>query len=234
MEFKSFEYPFPQKVKLISEYNYYMDVNEAEDDNADDTDLNAPELEDDGEFDDLDAEIEGSGDEQPEGQEASELPADSEGLDGDIGDLNDNEVEIDVTDIVSKQDEMMAKYDEIISAINGLKANYGTDLKNIKQDINSITQKIDSTKISIEQELRKRVPTPNEKLELRSMSSYPYSTKLSDYWKPADEGNEYEFSIHNNSNNNYLDKAEKQNNEYILKMSDVHDGYNEYDIERSM
>ena len=66
------------------------------------------------------------------------------------------------------------------------------------------------------------------------MSSFPYSTKLSDYWKPADQEDEYEFSIQNNSNNNYLDKAEKENDEYVLKMSDVYDGYNEYDIEKSM
>lgn len=239
MEYKAFNYLSPKKMTFISEYNYYADVNEAEEDdgtadednsdNNQDIDLDAPELEDNNDFEDIDAEIEGDGNQDTDIENTPSEDNDVPSMEGD-----DNEVEIDVTDIINKQDEMLNKYNEIIGAINGMKASYGTDLKSIKQDINSLNTKIEGTEGSIKQELRKRVPTPNEKLELRSMSSFPYSTKLSDYWKPADQEDEYEFSIQNNSNNNYLDKAEKENDEYVLKMSDVYDGYNEYDIEKSM
>jgi len=226
MDFKAFNYPILKDMRLLSEYNYYVGVNEEREEEGgsaegeEDIDLNAPELEDDEESADLDAEIEGGGEEAaPDG-----MPADT----------SSNEVEIDVTDLVAKQDEMKNKYDEIVNAINGLKASYGGDLKNIRQDIDGLSKKIQAGQDSLAQELKKRAPTPNEKLELRSMSSFPYSVRLSDYWKPADEKGQHQFDINNNKPGNYLDTAEKQNSEYILKMSDVYDGYNEHDIAQSM
>lgn len=232
--FKAFTNFIPGRMKILSEYNYYLEADEDPDtdentsdlDNEDDgdnedIDLNAPELEDGDSNADLDNEIEGGGsDISGEG-----IPAEGE-----------NEVEIDVTGIVAKQDEILSKYNEVIASINGLKTSYGSTLGEIKTEVNKLGDKLASTENELKQELRKRVPTPNEKLELRSMSSYPYSTKLSDYWKPADDGDEYEFSVNNpnNADEDYLDKTSKQNDEYVLKASHVQDGYNEYDIERSM
>lgn len=241
MEFKAYSYSIPEKMKLLYEYNYYLEADDdpTDDDTKldgdedmqsdDDIDLNAPELNGDEDNADLDAEITGDDTGDAEMDNPDEDEPDTEQFD------DTNEVEIDVTDIINKQEEILSKYNEVISSINGLKASYGSALKDIKQHVTDVSTKIDSTGESIKQELRKRIPTPNEKLELRSMSSFPYSNKLSDYWKPAGHEDEYEFSIHNNKNSgeNYLDKVNK-NNEYLLKQSDVNNGYNEYDIERSI
>ena len=44
----------------------------------------------------------------------------------------------------------------------------------------AISAKIDS----LENELEKRAPTPTEKIEMRSLDSYPYNIKLSDLGLP--------------------------------------------------
>jgi hypothetical protein len=76
--------------------------------------------------------------------------------------------------------------------------------------MDTIISKIDQ----LEKEIEKRNPTPIEKLEMRSMSSFPYNIKLTDYWSDK-EG---------------YDVSEPENQEYILTQQDVDDDYSESDI----
>jgi hypothetical protein len=59
-------------------------------------------------------------------------------------------------------------------------------------------------------------PTPVEKLEMRSLSSYPYSQKLTDYW--ADKG---PYDVMGN-------EAKKE--EYVLRQDDVDSSYSDSNI----
>jgi hypothetical protein len=51
-------------------------------------------------------------------------------------------------------------------------------MTNQLKSMEAISNKIDG----LEKELEKRAPTPEEKIEMRSLSSYPYNLKLTDFW----------------------------------------------------
>jgi len=98
--------------------------------------------------------------------------------------------EIDVTDIVktSKKldknlstqghslDAQNQKLDQLMSTITNLEAKLG--------NIESLNQKVEDLSTKIE---TLRPPTPVEKLEMRSLDSYPYNQKLTDYWQEKTE-----------------------------------------------
>jgi hypothetical protein len=83
----------------------------------------------------------------------------------------------------------------------------------------NITTKIDD----LENQLEKRIPTPEEKLEMRSLSSYPYNLKLTDFW--AEKGGIYDVMGNN--------EEESEPKEYVLTQKDVDDDYSEASIRDS-
>jgi hypothetical protein len=76
---------------------------------------------------------------------------------------------------------------------------------------------------------------------MRSMSSYPYNQKLTDFFKPA-KGGEYDYSIDNpntDETNDYQLKVKQGSGdetpkEYILTQQDIEDDFNEIDIRNSL
>jgi hypothetical protein len=124
---------------------------------------------------------------------------------------DDGSVEIDVTDIVDKTEAtktsvegMSSKMDELLNKLS--------ELESQVSGMDNVINKIDD----LEKEIEKRNPTPVERLEMRSMDSFPYSVKLTDFWKDK-EGYE---------------ATEENEEEFVLKQSDV-DNYNEKDIRKS-
>jgi hypothetical protein len=124
---------------------------------------------------------------------------------------DDGSVEIDVTDIVDKTEAtktsvegMSSKMDELLNKLS--------ELESQVSGMDNVINKIDD----LEKEIEKRNPTPVERLEMRSMDSFPYSVKLNDFWKDK-EGYE---------------ATEENEEEFVLKQSDV-DNYNEKDIRKS-
>jgi hypothetical protein len=139
-----------------------------------------------------------------ETETATETPETSTGTD-------DGSVEIDVTDIVGKTEAtktsvegMSSKMDELLNKLS--------DLESQVSGMDNVINKIDD----LEKEIEKRNPTPVERLEMRSMNSFPYSVKLTDFWQDK-EGYE---------------ATEENEEEFVLKQSDV-DNYNEKDIRKS-
>jgi len=139
-----------------------------------------------------------------ETETATETPETSTGTD-------DGSVEIDVTDIVDKTEAtktsvegMSSKMDELLNKLS--------ELESQVSGMDNVINKIDD----LEKEIEKRNPTPVERLEMRSMDSFPYSVKLTDFWKDK-EGYE---------------ATEENEEEFVLKQSDV-DNYNEKDIRKS-
>jgi hypothetical protein len=83
--------------------------------------------------------------------------------------------EIDITDLVTTQKEIQTKQDEfmdgIFSKLDELEGKL-QQMDNIMNKINSLENKFD----------KYREKTPEEKLMLRSLDSYPYNQKLTDFF----------------------------------------------------
>lgn len=129
----------------------------------------------------------------------------------------DDEVEIDVTAIVDGTEEAKK------AAIKALKTSKqtGEELMNKLADLETRLARMDSVTNKIEdleKEIVKRNPTPVEKLEMRSLSSYPYNIKLSDYW--SEKEGQY-------------DVMDKQPKEYVLTQDDIDNDFTDSKIRDS-
>lgn len=121
---------------------------------------------------------------------------DVEEVGDDKGD-GDTSEEIDITDLVTAQQDIKTKQDEfmdgIFSKLDDLESKL-SHMDDIMDKINSLETKFD----------KYRQKTPEEKLMLRSLDSYPYNQKLTDFFD--DKKDEME---------------ETGKNEYILTSDDV-------------
>ncbi len=157
---------------------------------------------------DVDLDAEETTEEMPE--EGGET--DPFGTDTEVEDefATEETVEVDVTDIVDKTEETKASVDDMGSKMDDLLSKL-TDLESQVTDMDGVINKIDD----LEKEIEKRNPTPVERLEMRSMDSFPYSVKLTDYWKDK-EG---------------YDTSEPED-EYTLTQSDI-ENFDEKEIRSS-
>jgi len=125
--------------------------------------------------------------------------------------VGEETVEVDVTDIVDKTeatkdsvDGVSTKMDDLLSKLSDLESKIG--------GMDQVISKIDD----LEKEIEKRNPTPVERLEMRSMNSFPYSVKLTDFWSEQ-EGYE---------------AAEEEEEEFVLTQSDI-DNFDQKEIRSS-
>lgn len=164
--------------------------------------------------DDVDSDFSLDDSEELEGSEGSEDVDDDFSLDSE----GDEEIELDVTDLVqntkkTKEEAELAssKMEELLQQFNML----NTKLKDLED--------LDTKLAELEQEVIKRNPTKVEKLEMRSLDSFPYNLKLTDYW----EDKESEGDIEAVSD----DKSEED--EYELTDSDIEQDYSEQEVVNS-
>lgn len=156
---------------------------------------------------------------------------------------NQNAVQIDVTQLVLKQDEINKTVQDVLSKLGDLLKGNET----LKSDLDKKLQDMESKSVETEKrmatELQKRVPTPVEKLQLQSLHSFPYSVKLTDYWVPTEE-DKYKYAVANVKTNMHddptfdvnvrnLPNIQKEPEEYTLRASDVMKGYNETNVKNS-
>ena len=218
-----------KKFRLLSEYDFYgkttedseyekplvlgAELEEADEEEA--TDAIAADL-------GLDAEqpaTDETGDDEQTGEIPNEEPATGEvpaeePVEEPVEDTSDD-VEIDVTSLVKGSEDAKAAADKATANTEVLLQKL-SDLESRVASMDNITNKIEG----LEQEIIKRNPTPVEKLEMRSLSSFPYSQKLTDYW--ADKEGAYDVMGNK-------DKKE----EYVLTQDDVDYGYSEPEVKRS-
>jgi hypothetical protein len=126
----------------------------------------------------------------------------------------EEEVEIDVTDIVDKTEEAKEEASQASSKIDDLLGKF-SELEDKLTGMDAIINKMDE----LEKEVIERNPNPTEKLSMRSMDSFPYSVKLTDFWADR-EG--YDAT-----------GEEGEEKEYTLTQQDIDDDYNESDIKSS-
>jgi seryl-tRNA synthetase len=97
-------------------------------------------------------------------------------------DEDEKEIEIDVSDIVNKMEEIEQKVDENKNINERL-----VELYNSLNEKLSELEEISSTLESMKNEFVKRLPTKEEVIELRALDSYPYNEKLDDFWKTEEK-----------------------------------------------
>ena len=151
---------------------------------------------------------------------ASEFSAADE-LEGDDEDVE----EIDVTDIVMKSDEAKDMSQQAVS-IGQENSEYLKSLTDKLTNLEAQLVKMDTiaSKIGkIEQDIK----TPEEKLELRSLDSYPFNINLSDYWNDkASEDDNYSISTG-------VSVKDSDKKEYVLDKEIIDKDYDEMDIKNS-
>lgn len=141
--------------------------------------------------------------------DADEAPAETPAPATPAGD----EVEIDVTDLVQGSKEAKQSADNASQNTSQLLAKF-SELEGKVAAMDNLTKKIDT----LEKEIVKRNPTPVEKMEMRSLNSYPYSLKLTDYWSEK-EGTH--------------DVTSGPKKEYVLTKDDVNADYSDSKIKQS-
>lgn len=212
------------RMKLLESYDFYFeDKNPPEFQIDEDDDVNQDPQVDNTETPQNDAPNNDIS--NPEKEIEDELGISDDGGEEEIGDIPepsveeepvDDGIEIDVTALVKSSDEAKMSAEQAKSSAERALKNTEIMLQKLSDmekrllGFSTINGKIEN----LEQELIKRVPTPVEKMELRSFDSYPYNQKLSDFW-----------------NNN-----EEENNEpkeYVLTKDDINNSYSESEIKNS-
>lgn len=147
------------------------------------------------------------------GEDMNEMPPMDDQMMGD--NMGEDEEVIDVDDITNAQEKMNDKVNVVgqdLGKVNDKIEALMQSLSNMEQMINNNNAEIASFK----QEFEKRNPTQTEKLNLRSLDSYPFNVNPKDYWK--DKG------IDPNSNySGYSDNDKSTTQEYEITNSDVDD-----------
>jgi hypothetical protein len=204
-----------KRYKMISEYSFYKGDEEdnydidnlilgEDDENPDETDEFTP-MSDQGNYSDE----EGMDQEPQPMQQEPAQPAPQEQPQGD-------EVELDVTELVNGTDEVKMTADLSLKKMEEILSQF-KELESKLDSMSAMSAKIDN----LENEIVTRNPKPVEKLEMRSLNSYPYSIKLSDYWNQKHPGYDP------------LGSKEEADKEYVLKQSDIDNEYNDSDIKKS-
>lgn len=150
----------------------------------------------------------------------------------------ENKVEVDVSQLVMKQDQITQSVQSVLDKLESLVKNNEMLKSDLNKKIDALDNKAEETANKMRQELQRRTPTPVEKLQLQSLYSFPYNIKLTDYWKPTTD-DQYKYAVANVKTNvnddptfnvdvNKLPDVQKpEENEYILKQSEIMQGYNE-------
>ena len=195
-----------KKFKLLSEYDFYQEEKEAPE--YEKPLLLGNELEEEEETPVDDTSV----DDTSVDKIASELGID-EPTNEPVAEPATDEIEVDVTSLVKGSEEAKESADRA-SQNSEILMKKLEDLEAKLSRMDSVGAKIDE----LEKEIVKRNPTPVEKLEMRSLNSFPYTQKLTDYW--ADKEGQY-------------DVLGSDKKEYTLTKDDVDYGYSEPEVKKS-
>jgi hypothetical protein len=208
-------------------YRDYMSLNEAEpgEEEEENTDFdfgdegNPEDTEGEGGEFDFGGEAEGG--EEP-AEETDEFGTAGEFSAADELESEESDVEeIDVTSIVNKSDEAKEMAQQAVS-VGQENTSYLKALTDKLSNLESQLTKMDSIASKITK-LEQDIKTPEEKLELRSLDSYPFNMKLSDYWEEKAASNPH-YKI--------TSGEEVEQKEYVITPEDIED-FNPIEIQKS-
>ncbi len=156
------------------------------------------------------------------GTMTGDMGADPNAMGDDMAAPEDDEDVIDVDDLTNAQEKLNDKENAVGRHVEKV----DDKLKQLGQVLDKIEQMIDNNNSEIEAlkgEFKKRNPTQTEKLNLRSLDSYPFNVKPTDYWKQKGIDSNYEA---------YADNQEPTTQEYKITNDDV-DNINDNEIANS-
>lgn len=151
-----------------------------------------------------------------------DMGADPNATGGEMPSSEDDEEVIDVDDLTDAQEKLNDKENAVGRHVEKV----DDKLKQLGLVLDKIEQMIDNNNSEIEAlkgEFKKRNPTQTEKLNLRSLDSYPYNVKPTDYWKQKGIDSNYEA---------YADNQEPTTQEYKITNDDV-DNINDNEVANS-
>lgn len=155
--------------------------------------------------------------------DAAPAPADTTPVTPEPTPTPGGEVEVDVTDIVKDTKETKEAVNSGNQKVDELMAKL-SDLETKLASMNDLVDKINE----LESEFEKRNPTPEEKLEMRSLDSFPYNLKLTDYWSQKEGA--YNVIDHGKDGGLKTPQGQPIEKEYVLTQNDVESDYNEGEI----
>jgi hypothetical protein len=140
---------------------------------------------------------------------------------------DENEVEVDVTDIVKKVEGTENSVDDVEEKIDNIGNQVNQYIEKLMKVNTTLMDKISELETNMNKQFSKRNPTPHEQLMLRSMSSYPYTQKLSDFWETGKEGS---FKPKGSMGD---DMEDEEPEEYTLTQEDIENTFNPVDIKKT-
>lgn len=144
------------------------------------------------------------------GEEFDSQPSQFEPI-ADTQDSSDDGNTIDIDGLTKVQDKLNVKQNHLGRDFSKV----DTKIEDLINTIKSLQSRLDANNSEIESlksEFEKRNPTQTEKLNLRSLDSYPFNVKPNDYWRDQAKKGGYEA---------YSDNGEPTSKEYVITNDDV-------------
>ena len=133
--------------------------------------------------------------------------------------------EIDVTSLVKGSEEAKEAAQQAVN-LGQENTSYLKALTDKLSNLESQLSKMDSIANKVSQ-LQQTIKTPEEKLELRSLDSFPFNQKLSDYWEDkAKTDDRYRISTGEET-------SDGQTKEFVLNKDEIESDYSEETIKSS-
>ena len=144
-------------------------------------------------------------------QDPSAMGVDPSAMGGDESEGQDNGDTIDIDGLTRAQDKLNVKQNHVGMDLSKV----DTKIKTLIDTIQNLQDKLDANNSEIESlksEFEKRNPTQTEKLNLRSLDSYPFNVKPNEYWEKKARQGGYDT---------YSDNDEPTSKEYVITNNDV-------------
>ena len=145
------------------------------------------------------------------GGDTSMIGTDPSEIGGDESEGQDDGDTIDIDGLTRAQDKLNVKQNHVGRDLSKV----DTKIKTLIDTIQNLQNKLDANNSEIESlksEFEKRNPTQTEKLNLRSLDSYPFNVKPNEYWEKKARQGGYDT---------YSDNDEPTSNEYVITNNDV-------------
>ena len=144
-------------------------------------------------------------------QDPSAMGVDTSAIGGDESEGQDDGDTIDIDGLTRAQDKLNVKQNHVGMDLSKV----DTKIKTLIDTIQNLQDKLDANNSEIESlksEFEKRNPTQTEKLNLRSLDSYPFNVKPNEYWEKKARQGGYDT---------YSDNDEPTSKEYVITNNDV-------------
>ncbi len=147
----------------------------------------------------------------------------------------EEEVEVDVTDIVSGVKKAEDTVEELDDKVEGLGSQVNDYIEKLLQANETLLNKVSELEKNMNKQFVQRTPTPYEQLMLRSMSSYPYTQQLTDYWANGTNKDMYVSNkMLKQSEAEEMENMEDETpKEYNLTYKDINDTFSDVDVRKT-